>query len=58
MTSLIEQTVRFASAPEVLFEMYMDSAKHSAATGARPRSVRAWAALSRRSAAHCGEGIF
>lgn len=37
MTSPIEQTVRFACAPGVLFEMYMDSTKHSAATGARAK---------------------
>jgi activator of HSP90 ATPase len=37
VTPTIEQTVRFSCAPEVLFEMYMDSAKHSAATGSRAK---------------------
>ncbi len=31
----IEQSVKFRCTPELLFEMYIDSAKHSAATGAR-----------------------
>ena len=31
----IEQTMKFPCSPEVLFEMYTDAAKHSAATGAR-----------------------
>ena len=57
MTSPIEQTVRFACAPGVLFEMYMDSTKHSAATGAREKLVRGWVALSRRSMARFAEGI-
>jgi len=37
MMNPIQQTVRFACAPEVLFEMYMDSARHSAATGGRAK---------------------
>ena len=37
----IEQTVKFPCSPEVLFEMYLDAAKHSAATGA-------WAHITRR----------
>jgi activator of HSP90 ATPase len=40
MTPTIEQSVRFSCDPEVLFEMYMDSAKHSAATGARAKISR------------------
>lgn len=40
MTPTIKQTVRFSCAPEVLFEMYMDSAKHSEATGMRARINR------------------
>lgn len=36
----IEQTVKFNCAPEVLFELYMDSAKHSAATGSKAQVSR------------------
>jgi activator of HSP90 ATPase len=36
----IEQSVKFACSPEVLFEMYMDSAKHSASTGAPAKIAR------------------
>ena len=36
----IEQSVKFPCSPEVLFELYMDSAKHSAATGARAQIAR------------------
>jgi activator of HSP90 ATPase len=36
----IEQTVKFPCSPEVLFEMYLDAAKHSAATGARAQITR------------------
>jgi activator of HSP90 ATPase len=36
----IEQTVKFPCSPEVLFEMYMDSAKHSASTGATAQITR------------------
>jgi hypothetical protein len=36
----IEQTVKFPCSPEVLFEMYLDAAKHSAATGARAQIAR------------------
>jgi activator of HSP90 ATPase len=35
MTKTIQQSVRFAASPAQLFEMYMDSAKHSAATGGK-----------------------
>ena len=41
----IEQSVKFSCPPEALFELYMDSAKHSAATGARARISRARAGL-------------
>ena len=33
MTKAIQQSVRFNASPETLYEMYMDSAKHSNATG-------------------------
>lgn len=33
MTRAIQQNVEFAAAPEALFEMYMDSKKHSESTG-------------------------
>jgi len=36
----IEQSVKFPCSPEVLFEMYMDSAKHSASTGAPAKIAR------------------
>jgi len=40
MTRVIQQSVRFSCSPEVLFELYMDSARHSAATGARAQISR------------------
>ncbi|MGH9703922.1 MAG: SRPBCC domain-containing protein [Candidatus Acidiferrales bacterium] len=40
MTQAIQQSVRFPVAPEVLFEMFMDSKKHSEATGAPARISR------------------
>jgi activator of HSP90 ATPase len=40
MTPVIQQSVRFACPLDVLFELYMVSAKHSAATGARARIGR------------------
>ena len=40
MTPVIQQSVRFSCSPDVLFEMYMNSAKHSAATGVRARISR------------------
>ena len=36
----IEQSVKFSCPPEVLFELYMDSAKHSAATGSKAQISR------------------
>jgi hypothetical protein len=33
MTRAIQQSVEFKASPETLFEMYMDSRKHSKATG-------------------------
>jgi len=36
----IEQSVKFPCSPEALFEMYMDSAKHSASTGAPAKIAR------------------
>ncbi len=35
MTKAIHQSVRFAAPPQTLFEMYLDSRKHSAATGGK-----------------------
>jgi uncharacterized protein YndB with AHSA1/START domain len=39
-TKAIQQAIRFAAPPEELFEMYVDSKKHSAATGAAARMSR------------------
>lgn len=35
MVNVIQQMVTFRAAPAVLFELYMDAAKHSAATGSK-----------------------
>jgi activator of HSP90 ATPase len=35
MTKVIQQSVTFPASPERLFEIYIDSRKHSAATGAK-----------------------
>jgi hypothetical protein len=35
MTKTIQQSVRFAASPATLFEMYLNSKKHSAATGGK-----------------------
>ena len=35
MIKVIQQTVTFPASPEQLFEIYIDSKKHSAATGAK-----------------------
>jgi activator of HSP90 ATPase len=40
MKAPIEQSVKFPCSPEELFEMYMDSAKHSASTGAPAKITR------------------
>jgi activator of HSP90 ATPase len=40
MTKPIQQSVRFGATPAQLFEMYMDSGKHSAATGGRAKLSR------------------
>ncbi len=40
MTKAIQQSVRFSASPETLFEMYLDSNKHCAATGGRARLSR------------------
>jgi activator of HSP90 ATPase len=37
MSKAIQQSVRFAASPQELFEMYVDSKKHSAATGGRAK---------------------
>jgi activator of HSP90 ATPase len=33
MTPIIQQSVRFRATPDLLFELYVDSRKHSASTG-------------------------
>ena len=40
MTPAIQQSAQFACSPKQLFEMYMDSAKHTAATGSPARISR------------------
>ena len=40
MNGAIEQSVRFNASPAQLFEMYLDSKKHSAATGGAARMSR------------------
>jgi len=40
MTPTISQRVRFSASPEALFEMYMDSKKHAASTGAPAKLSR------------------
>jgi activator of HSP90 ATPase len=40
MTSVIEQSVRFRTSPQALFDLYLDSKKHSASTGARAKISR------------------
>jgi uncharacterized protein YndB with AHSA1/START domain len=40
MTPTISQRVKFPSSPEALFEMYMDSKTHAAATGAPAKLSR------------------
>jgi uncharacterized protein YndB with AHSA1/START domain len=40
MTKTIHQSVRFAATPAQLFEMYMDSKKHSESTGGKARISR------------------
>jgi activator of HSP90 ATPase len=40
MTSIIQQTVRLRVTPELLFELYVDSRKHSASTGAPAKVSR------------------
>src|SRR6202795_4619428 len=48
MTPTISQRVRFSTSAETLFEMYMDSKKHAASTGAPAKLSRkvggAWSA--------------
>jgi activator of HSP90 ATPase len=50
MTPAIQQSVTFKSTPAELYELFMDSAKHSAATGAPARISRKvggkWSAFS------------
>ena len=40
MAKAIQQTVWFAATPEKLFEMFLDSQKHSAATGGKAKLSR------------------
>lgn len=40
MTPILCQTVHFKATPELLFELYVDSRKHSASTGAPARVSR------------------
>jgi activator of HSP90 ATPase len=40
MTPAILQHVKFHASPKILFEMYMDSGKHAAATGAPAKMSR------------------
>lgn len=40
MTPIIQQSVRFRTTPQVLFDLYMDSKKHSSSTGAPARISR------------------
>ncbi len=40
MTKAIQQSVEFSGSPETLYEMYMDSKKHSKSTGARAKLSR------------------
>ena len=40
MTPVIQQTVRFRTTPHALFEMYLDSRKHSKSTGMTGRISR------------------
>ena len=58
MTPAIEQSVRFHCPPEALFELYMDSAKHTAATGQRARiSRRAGGRFTAFGGALCGRNL-
>jgi len=40
MTAAIQETVRFRTTPHALFEMYLDSKKHSKSTGMKSRINR------------------
>ena len=40
MTKAIQQSVRFAAPPATLFDIYLDSRKHSAATGGKATMSR------------------
>jgi activator of HSP90 ATPase len=40
MTAVIQQTIRFRTTPHALFEMYLDSRKHSKSTGMTARISR------------------
>ncbi|HEY6385833.1 MAG TPA: hypothetical protein VIX91_09150 [Candidatus Acidoferrum sp.] len=51
MTPTVSQRVKFSASPEKLFEMYADSKKHAASTGAPAKFSRkvggAWSAHGR-----------
>jgi activator of HSP90 ATPase len=40
MTPIIQQSVRFRTSPQILFDLYLDSRKHSRSTGAPARISR------------------
>lgn len=40
MTNIIRQTVKFNTSPELLFDLFTDSKKHSEATGAKASTSR------------------
>ena len=40
MTPIIQQSVRFRTTPKALFDLYLDSKKHSRSTGAQARISR------------------
>ena len=40
MSPIIQQSVRFRTTPQALFEMYLDSRKHTLSTGARAQLNR------------------
>jgi activator of HSP90 ATPase len=40
MTAIIQQSVRFRTSPQTLYELYIDSRKHSRATGAPAKISR------------------
>jgi hypothetical protein len=43
MTPVIQQSVRFRTSPQALFDLYLDSRRHSLSTGAPLPSAARWA---------------